>query len=135
MRKRSRARQIALQVLYQVDLVGADRDLALQEHLAGQAPDPEVSDFAQRLVDGVALHLPELDAEMTRVAENWRLERMPTIDRNIMRMAIYELMFMDDIPPKVSINEAIELAKRYGDAESGSFVNGILDRVREAQDA
>jgi N utilization substance protein B len=86
----------------------------------------------KELVAGVAAHLSELDALIARYSEHWRLERMTLVDRNVLRLAIYELIFQTKIPPKVAINEAVEMAKRYGSEASGAFVNGLLDRIREA---
>jgi len=132
MRKRTRARQLALEVLYQVDLCG---DGVLDEALADmrvRAGDVDVSDFAVTLVRGTRARCDELDEVIRQVAQNWDLSRMATIDRNILRLGAYELRFRDDIPPKVSINEAIELGKAYSTAESGTFVNGILDRIKNS---
>src|SRR5262249_32558407 len=84
--------------------------------------------FANQLVRGVRAHLQELDAELARASRNWRLERMARVDRNLLRLALYELKYSEDVPAKVALNEAIEIAKRYGTAESSAFVNGILDR-------
>lgn len=90
--------------------------------------------FAEELVRGVIAHHPDIDALLARHAENWGLERMGNVDRNAMRIAVYEMLYRDDIPPVVSINEAVELAKAYSSAESGKFVNGILDRIRKDLD-
>jgi len=130
MRKRTRARQFALEVLYQVDLCGT---AVLEESLADmveRAGDSDVSGFASALVRGTLQKCPELDRVIGEVAQNWDLSRMATIDRNILRLGAYELLFRDDIPPKVSINEGIELGKLYSTAESGTFVNGILDHIK-----
>jgi transcription antitermination factor NusB len=132
MRKRTRARQFALEVLYQVDLLGRkvlDDSLA---DMAERAGEPDVSEFAASLVRGTLENLPEIDPVIREVAENWDLSRMATIDRNVLRLGAYELLHRDDIPPKVSINEAIELGKQYSTAESGTFVNGILDRIKNS---
>ena len=83
-------------------------------------------------MEGVESHLEELDAFIVRYAEHWRLERMTLVDRNLLRLGIYELLYQPHIPPKVAINEAVEMAKRYGSEASGGFVNGILDQVRMA---
>jgi N utilization substance protein B len=86
--------------------------------------------YLKELVEGVGSHLEELDAFIVRYSEHWRLERMTIVDRNLLRLAIYELLYQSQIPPKVVINEAVEMAKRYGSEASGGFVNGILDQVR-----
>jgi len=132
MRKRTRARQFALEVLYQVDLCGsAVLETSLAE-MVGRADEADVSGFASTLVTGTLEKRDELDRVIREVAQNWDLSRMTTIDRNILRLGTYELLYRDDIPPKVSINEAIELGKRYSTAESGTFVNGILDRIKNS---
>ena len=92
---------------------------------------PRVREFAQPLIDGMNAHLEEIDERIRRYAENYEFRRIATVDRNVLRLAIYEMLYRDDIPPVVSINEAIELAKKFGGAESGRFVNGILDQVRK----
>jgi transcription antitermination factor NusB len=131
LRKRTRARELALQALYQLDL---RPDLApedISEFLRTNAEDPNVLRFAQQLVDGCREHLEEIDGLIRAVAENWDIRRMAVVDRNILRLSVYEMKHMDDIPPKVSINEAVELGKRYSTVSSGSFINGILDRINK----
>jgi N utilization substance protein B len=93
----------------------------------------EVQAFANRLVNGTMEHRQELDATITRSADNWELHRMAVIDRNILRLGTYELVFEAEVPAKVVINEAVELAKKYGDVESGKFVNGILDKIHKTE--
>ena len=90
-----------------------------------------VREFAQPLIDGVMTHLPDLDERVSRYCENYDLNRISPVDRAVLRLAIYEMLYRDDIPPVVSINEAIELAKTFGGPDSGRFVNGILDRVKD----
>jgi transcription antitermination factor NusB len=134
LRKRTRARELALQVLYQLDLLGVEVLAELDPLLARlQEPgetDPGVRRFAHDLIEGCWGHRGELDARIAAVAENWDIHRMAFVDRNVLRLATYELLFLDDVPPKVAINEAIDLAKRFSTADSGAFVNGILDRIR-----
>ena len=130
MGKRRRSREFALQVLYQLEITKQDalRTLAqFQEHFSEGV---ERDDFVERLVLGVSEHRKEIDRLIEQYSENWRLDRMNTIDRNILRMAVFELLHCKDIPPKVTLNEAIDLGKRYGTDESGSFINGILDRIQ-----
>lgn len=137
MGKRRRAREVALQILYLMDTQPQPTERALTSYFsffasleAGSgAIDTEVRSFAEELVRGVADKRAEVDEEITRAALHWRLERMACVDRNVLRLAVYELLFLPKIPPRVSLNEAIELAKRFGTADSPSFVNGILDRV------
>jgi N utilization substance protein B len=94
----------------------------------------DVKEFSNKLITGACENIGGIDDIINRYSEHWRLSRMSKIDRNILRMAIYELVYLRDIPPPVTINEAVELAKKYGTEESGAFVNGILDRIRIAQD-
>jgi len=133
MRKRTQAREFALQLLYQLDIT-EDKDCEVVLSNLWQTQDEAVADdikgFTADLVKGVAAHLEEIDERISQYASNWQIERMAVVDRNIMRLASYELLFRGDIPPKVSINEAIELAKKYSGIEAAKFVNGILDKVK-----
>jgi N utilization substance protein B len=127
---RNRCREWALQFLYQAEFAGPDRPEALERywhHFEAEGAPPA---YLKDLVEGVASHLEELDVFIVRYSEHWRLERMTIVDRNLLRLAIYELLYQPEIPPKVVINEAVEMAKRYGSEGSGGFVNGILDQVR-----
>lgn len=137
---RRRAREIALQVLYSMDVqpeVPVEVALARfhggfeQEEgaVASEATPEETRAFVERLVRGVHEHLAEIDARIVSASRNWRLERMARVDRNLLRLAVYEMAFAGDVPAKAAINEAIEIAKRFGAQESPAFVNGILDRV------
>ena len=130
MRRRTKAREVALQFLYQLDLRGECVLEDLSEFLQGSTKDRDVQEFSLRLITGTKDLRPELDETLTKVARNWDLRRMATIDRNVLRMAIFELLYCDDIPPKVSINEAIDLGKKFSTVNSGAFINGILDRVK-----
>lgn len=136
MRKRSRARECALQALYQMDITRDDPRDCLANYWGAQdaqETDQDTRSFTDELVCGVAQHLKEIDAKISRYATNWQLERMAVIDRNILRISCFELVYRLDIPPKVSINEAVELAKRYSGQEAGKFVNAILDKVKSEQ--
>jgi len=129
---RSQCREAALQFLYQAEFAGqrSAEDLSrFWGHFQKKGKTPA---YLQELVTGVAAHLEELDALIARYSEHWRLERMAAADRNLLRIAVYELLYQPAIPPKVVINEAVELAKRYGTEASGAFVNGLLDRIRQA---
>lgn len=132
MKKRTRSRELALQFLYQVDLLGPDKldDLTafLQEQAEGG--DAETTRYARMLVEGTVDAIPELDAEIQYVAQNWQVDRMAVIDRNVLRMAAFEILHCDEIPPKVAINEGIELGKRFSTQNSGAFINGILDKIK-----
>ena len=129
-RKRTRARELALRALYLIDIRGPGVRPEVPEFFQANTDDDDVLAFAQKLFDGCVDRCDELDGVITEVAENWRIGRMAVIDRNILRLGTFELIALDDVPPKVSINEAIDLAKRYSTAESGAFVNGILDKLR-----
>lgn len=134
MRKRSVARECALKVLYQIEMTSRTPDKALAAFWEQEDEHPEdVRDFAARLVDGIYAHLADIDGKLGEYATNWQLNRMAVIDRNVLRMGLYELKFAADIPPKVAINEAVELAKKYGDLDSSKFVNGILDKVHKQE--
>jgi len=130
-RKRTRARELALQMLYQVDARGPESIEDLDSFLVREEPeDAEVREFARALVLGTIEVMPELDGILSGAAQNWHIRRMATVDRNILRIAVFEMLHRPDIPAKVSINEAIDMGKRFSTQQSGSFINGILDRVR-----
>ena len=128
MGSRHQARERALQILFQYDIhrrPGLWLDVFWKENEATDV----AKAFAERLVAGVLEKKKELDALIGKYATNWKISRMPIVDRNILRAGIYELFWMDDVPAKVTVNEAIELAKSFGDDEASKFVNGILDQV------
>ena len=135
MKKRTRARELALQALYQLDIQGEEFAPEVAGFLGDEETDEETVEFALALVRGVALEREEVDSRISGVAQNWDISRMAVIDRNVLRMATFELLFREEIPPKVSINEAIELGKRFSTKNSGAFINGILDRIKSAEDA
>ncbi|HHI98066.1 MAG TPA: transcription antitermination factor NusB [Thermodesulfatator atlanticus] len=126
---RRRAREIAVQILYQAEVAGVPFSEAFATYEGYFKPSPKVLSFARELVNGVAEKQKEIDEIIERFSKHWKLSRMSAIDRNILRLATYELLFRPDIPPKVSINEAVELAKAFGTDESASFVNGVLDAI------
>ena len=131
MRKRTRARELALQYLYSID--GAPEppdDAHRDDFIAMQTRDDRIAAFARDLIAGVVEHRARLDDRIGAAATRWDLSRIATVDRNVLRLGAYELWFRDDIPAQVTINEAIELAKRYSTAASGGFVNGLLDSLR-----
>lgn len=128
--KRRKAREYALQVLFQLDIRKEKPSVTLFKRFwAEEDPDDEVRGFAEEIAKGTYKHLKTINAKILASAKNWTLERMATVDRNVLRLATYEILYRLDIPPSVTINEAIELAKKYGTDESGAFVNGILDNV------
>lgn len=128
MGSRHQARERALQILFQYDIHGKP-GLWLDEFWKPLKADEETKMFAERLVEGVRGNKNELDVLIGKYATNWKVSRMPIVDRNILRAGIYELIWMDEVPAKVTMNEAIELAKSFGDDEASKFVNGILDKV------
>jgi len=133
MASRTKARARALQVLYAWELRGSDETLAhVDQELAapGQRPvESEVRAYTDRILATIADALPEIDARLEALAEHWRLSRMATVDRNILRIAAAEMLYLDDIPLRVSLHEAIRLAEWFGTEESGRFVNGVLDAL------
>ena len=133
MRKRTKAREYVVQMLYQVDITGGNWQETLKnfwEFNEQENIPAELKEFSAELLGGVAEHMQEIDRKISKYAANWQLERMAFVDRNIMRLGCFELIFREDIPPKVAINEAVELAKKYSGSESGKFVNAILDQIK-----
>ncbi|MDY7039604.1 MAG: transcription antitermination factor NusB [Chloroflexota bacterium] len=126
MKVRRRARKIALQSLYEIDSVSHNSATVLEQRLTAQSLPPEGEAFARALLNGVLANLPQLDEMIQTYAPEWPLEQMSVIDRNILRIAIYEFAINGDTPVKVAINEAVELAKIFGSASSRRFVNGVL---------
>jgi len=132
--KRRRAREYALQILFQLDITGERlNDELLNEFWEGNKEEEEVKQFADSIVRGTIDHLDKIDSLIRDATEHWELERMPVIDRNILRAGTYELLYRPDIPPSVAINEAIELAKKYSTEDSYRFINGVLDRIQQSR--
>ena len=131
MKKRTRSRELALQFLYMLDLRGKDFLKEADTYLREEERDTATREFALHLIRGTAERIEAIDIMIREIAQNWDIERMAVIDRNVLRMATYELVHCPDIPPKVSINEAIELGKRYSTQNSGGFINGVHDRVKD----
>lgn len=133
MRKRTLARNFALQILYQIELTGDSYSQSLDNFWQEQEDEveDEVKNFSSELVKGVRDNVDAIDKKITEHATNWEISRMAVIDRNILRLSCYELVYRGDIPPKVSINEAVDLAKKYSGVEAGKFVNGILDKIKD----
>jgi N utilization substance protein B len=131
MGSRRKARECALQLLYQLDMSGNDFGRVSRqywEHL-DEPVDSDAHEFGTRLVKGVLEKAAEIDDLIASYSTNWKVSRMATVDKNILRLAIFELLHCPDIPIRVTLNEAVEIAKRFGTAESGAFVNGILDNI------
>ncbi|MDO8729780.1 MAG: transcription antitermination factor NusB [Candidatus Omnitrophota bacterium] len=133
MGSRSRAREAALKTLYQMDVTGDPPADALKIFFRHHRVAVGSQAFVSRLVEGTIKHLAEIDPLIRRHATNWTLERMAIVDRNILRLGAYELLHETQTPPKVVINEAVDLAKRFGAADSGKFVNGVLDSIHKTE--
>ncbi len=133
MRKRSQAREYALKILYQIDITKEAYENVLNDFWAGCKIESVIKEFTNRIVAGTMKNSLHIDRIIARYATNWQISRMAVVDRNILRLATYELLFLEEIPPKVSINEAVEIAKKYGDIESSKFVNGILDKINKTE--
>lgn len=131
MTRRSRAREVALQLLFQHDLNKRIDRAALERFVRDRLREETLIPFCLGLYDGVLAHQGDIDRRLSEAAENWRLVRMAAVDRNVLRLGAYELLHAPDTPPNVALDEAIELARRYGSADSSAFVNGVLDRLRQ----
>ncbi len=129
MASRRKAREAALQVLYFIETSGTSGAEALDLFFKHFNASEDNRDFCEDVVTGVERHRKEIDELITKYSENWKLSRMDVVDRNILRLAVYELIYRDDIPAKVTLNEAVEMGKKYGSENSGAFINGILDRI------
>lgn len=127
---RHKARELALQILYRTDIAGNSE--GLETEMDSLAPGTEARRYCEALVDGIAAKKPSLDKLIEEFSDNWTVERMAFVDRNILRIAAYELKYSPDVPFKVIIDEAVELAKRFSTDESGAFINGVLDKMRKA---
>ena len=128
---RRQAREIAMQALFYMDMRN-DLSVDMLAHFCGNfSPSQKTQPFFLKLVNGVLGARGELDALIERFSKNWDISRMSGVDRNVMRIATFELIYCDDIPAKVSINEAVDVGKKFGTEESGAFINGIMDSIRE----
>lgn len=130
MTRRTRAREVALQLLFQRDHNPALTRAGIERFAADRLRDEHLQNFCLALVDGVAANLADIDQKLAAAAENWRLVRMPTVDRNLLRLGAFEMLMQKETPPAVVLDEVIELARRFGTADSPAFVNGVLDRLR-----
>ncbi len=128
---RRRARERALQFLYGADMTGNDFNEALAPYWELNPAKPGIKRYAEKLIRGVDAHAPDLDARIAGALENWTLDRIGNVERAVLRVALYEMLYVEDVPPNVAINEAIEVAKRFGSEEAPRFVNGVLDRLRD----
>jgi N utilization substance protein B len=132
MGKRRQSREATMKLLYGLDITRVKAEEVLRAPWAETLIPEATRDFTTTLVTGVIQHRDEIDALIQECSTNWSLERIGLVERNILRLAIYELCFLPDIPPNVTINEAIEVAKKYGTEEAPAFINGILDRIKHA---
>ncbi|MBL8115470.1 MAG: transcription antitermination factor NusB [Acidobacteria bacterium] len=133
--KRRKSRELALQLLYQNDVAGTPADEMFRNTEEYVEARPEVQEFASRLVLGTLSKRDEIDGKLSERSEHWRLGRMPVVDRNLLRLALYELLFENDTPDAVVIDEAVEIAKKFSTPSSGPFVNGVLDGIRRRTEA
>ncbi|MBD3306780.1 transcription antitermination factor NusB [candidate division KSB3 bacterium] len=129
MYSRRRGRELALKLLYGLDVLPRDVDATLEEFWSMTRYPQAVREFATQLVRGTWLHKDEIDQFISKNSINWSLDRMAIVDRNILRCAVYELLYEEVIPPKVTINEALDISKKYSTPKSSAFINGILDHI------
>jgi N utilization substance protein B len=130
--RRSKGREVALQLLFERDLNALESRKWIERFVHARLNDAEVEAFCLALLDGFVANAAEIDQRLTAAAQNWRLPRMAAVDRNVLRLGAFELLHSPKIPASVVINEAIELARRFGSVGSPAFVNGVLDRVRQS---
>jgi len=129
MGNRRKAREIAMQALFFIDMAKTNDKENIKLFCDTYTPPKKVLPFFYKLIEGVISQKSEIDSIIDRFSNNWKINRMSCVDRNIIRIAVYELLFCDDIPSKVSINEAIDIGKRYSTDDSGAFINGVLDAI------
>jgi N utilization substance protein B len=129
---RRQARELAMQALFYMDMQNKASPQMLEHFCETFRPSKKSEAFFFKLVSGVLETRVEIDALIERFSKNWKINRMSCVDRNVMRIAVYELLHCEDIPPKVSINEAVDVGKKFGTEESGAFINGIMDSIRTA---
>ena len=132
---RRKGRELALQALYQIEITGDASAAAVDLFLSHFEGSAQAKEFARRLVSGVVSQRPDIDCLIEKCTENWKLMRIAKVDLLILRMAAYELIFCPDIPLNVSLDEAIEMGKRFGTGDSGSFINGVLDQLAHSESA
>ena len=127
--RRRKARELALRMLYQVETAGEDPELALARYCEIFPYQQDIIDYSRLLLSGVIQQKESIDSSIETASEHWKLGRITYIDRSILRLAVFEMLFSLDVPPKVAIDEALEMAKKYGNEESKDFINGILDKI------
>ena len=131
---RRQARELAMQALFYMDMQNKVSLQMLENFCGNFPPSKKAQPFFLKLVNGVLAERCEIDALIEKFSKNWKISRMACVDRNVMRIAVYELLYCDDIPAKVSINEAVDVGKKFGTEESGAFINGIMDSIRGAME-
>ena len=131
MGKRRKARESTLQILFQLEFDRSQPDTAIRQYWADKQASDEIKTFVRWLVEGILTHQERIDTLIQSVSKHWRLSRMAVVDRNILRLAVFELLYEENITPAIVINEAIEIAKKYSNEEAAKFVNGLLDAVRK----
>ncbi len=131
MYRRRQSRIVAIQILYQIQLSAAPVPIVMERFWQSQDTSVELRPFALELVEGTTAHLEAIDTVLQNTSENWKLHRMPVVDLSILRCATYEILYIDDIDPATSINEAIEIAKSYSTPDSPKFINGVLDNIHK----
>jgi len=129
MGKRRKARELAIQVLFHLDFSIDDPNKVFDLICENFNSQRSIRPFSRQLVLGVCEKMKELDGLIRKASKNWKLERMPRLDKCILRLATFEILFIEDVPPKVSIDEAVEIGKKFGSNDSGSFINGVLDNI------
>jgi transcription antitermination protein NusB len=127
--RRRKARELTLRMLYQLETNGVDLESALAAYCESFPYQPDVVEYAKSILAGVKKEREQIDGHIERAAENWRLDRITYVDKAVMRLAVYEMLYSPDVPPKVAIDEALELAKKYGSEGSREFINGVLDKI------
>ncbi len=133
MTNRRKSREFALQVLYQIDLTEEEVKKSLEKFWENKNLPPTIKSFTEELVKGTMNNKKNIDPLIRKYAEHWKIERLNVVDRSILRFAIYELLYLKDVPSTVTINEAIEVAKKYSTADSGKFINGVLDEIKKKE--
>jgi len=131
MGKRRKARESTLQILFQLEFDNSEPEKTIEQYWQQREATEEIKEYSRWLVKGIISHQRDIDRIIQSVSEHWRLSRMALVDRNILRMAVFELLFEKNIAPAIVINEAIEIAKKYSNEEAAMFVNGVLDAVRK----
>ena len=131
MGKRRKARESTLQILFQLEFDDSDVDKVFRSYWKDKKATKDIREYCRWLIKGVIAHRESIDKNIQSVSKRWRLSRMPVVDRNILRMAVFELLYEEDVEPAIVINEAIEIAKKYSGEQAAMFINGVLDTLRK----